>query len=260
MRPPPLLFLARATTPPPLPLRPVVSSWRRPRTVAQSYVLSTATDDRAPVPSKVLIHYLKEDEPTSAEVSPPVVLKGVATGSSLPPGAYVAADSGALYAEFDMDSMAGGACLSGAGLDGSAGTSGVLGVPPLGDAPLAPAAPPGGSLAAHPMAAHHPMHHPLGHDALRVAYQGYGLDAAHCSPGDSSCSASGGSQPPSSPLFDDGGNLHGLLGLGLPAPLGGGAGGGVDAASPGISQSFLRMACPAGTMASDQEALARISL
>ena len=129
--------------------------------------MSTATDERAPVPSKVLIHYLKDNAPIAPEVSPPVVLKGVASGSSLPPGAYPPdCDSGVLCAEFEsnMDSMAAGADLD---LDGAASTLSVLGVP-LGDALLAP--------------------------------------PVDCSPDGSSFSASRGTQPPS-PLFDDGSTL-----------------------------------------------------
>ena len=48
----------------------------------QNYAMSTETDDRDAVPSKVLIHYLKEDAPVPMEVLPPVIMKDLGTISS----------------------------------------------------------------------------------------------------------------------------------------------------------------------------------
>lgn len=42
---------------------------------AQDYVVATETEERDPVPSYVLVHYLKEDAPTHPEVLPPIIIQ-----------------------------------------------------------------------------------------------------------------------------------------------------------------------------------------
>ena len=59
-----------------LPLSPPDCPW------SQDYHLHLNTEDRDPVPSKVLIHYLKEDAPVPMEVLPPVIMKDLGTISS----------------------------------------------------------------------------------------------------------------------------------------------------------------------------------
>ena len=55
--------------PRPFPLSP-------PRAArAQDYVVATETEERDPVPSYVLVHYLKEDAPTHPEVLPPIIIQ-----------------------------------------------------------------------------------------------------------------------------------------------------------------------------------------
>jgi len=43
--------------------------------VPQDYVVATETEERDPVPSYVLVHYLKEDAPTHPEVLPPIIIQ-----------------------------------------------------------------------------------------------------------------------------------------------------------------------------------------
>merc|ERR1740124_560342 len=50
--------------------------------VPQDYVVATETEERDPVPSYVLVHYLKEDAPTHSEVLPPIIIQ-----DDLPPAA-----------------------------------------------------------------------------------------------------------------------------------------------------------------------------
>ena len=68
---------------PPHPTRPGLFPLSAPRAArAQDYVVATETEERDPVPSYVLVHYLKEDAPTSAEVLPPIIIQ-----DDLPPAA-----------------------------------------------------------------------------------------------------------------------------------------------------------------------------
>tara|TARA_B110001452_G_scaffold204610_1_gene174573 strand:- start:477 stop:1718 length:1242 start_codon:yes stop_codon:yes gene_type:complete len=50
--------------------------WR----VSQDYHLHLNTEDREPVPAKVLIHYLKEDAPVPSDVPPPAIMKTLEPG------------------------------------------------------------------------------------------------------------------------------------------------------------------------------------